>query len=91
VEYSATPLDDPANDQAADRLVVELQSANLGARRIDSRRSDTFADGPTDAGLIVVFQDGFQSFEEARAHCNDPQVRDLAPLCIASPPVQQQQ
>jgi hypothetical protein len=91
VEYSATPLDDPANDQAADRLVVELQTADVGARRIDSRRSDTFADGPNDAGLIVVFQDGFQSFEEARAHCNDPQVRDIAPLCIASPPVQQQQ
>jgi hypothetical protein len=90
VEYSATPLDDPANQQAAEQLVANLQAADINARLIDSRQSETFRDGLNDLGLNIVFQDGFESVDAARAHCNDPQVRELAPLCAASPPVQQQ-
>ncbi|HSK96996.1 MAG TPA: fibronectin type III domain-containing protein, partial [Euzebyales bacterium] len=84
VIYGSFPLNDQVQQNAAQQLVADLQAIGTPAQLVDSRQSDTFSDGLNDVGLLVVFQDGFASFEEARVECD--QRRQLAPTCNAFPP-----
>lgn len=82
VLYNVFPVDDPANELAAQEMVASLQAAGTPAELADSRDFEVFSDGLN--GLWVVYRDGFASQQEAIAHCNE--VRTIAPRCFAVPP-----
>jgi len=85
VVYNSFPLADAAAATAPQELLAALQSAGAaGVRMEDSRGSLAVPDGPGDAGLVVVFKDGFASEAEARAECEE--FRAVAGFCIARPP-----
>jgi hypothetical protein len=75
-----TPIDDQAAQSLAFQKVAELQQAGINAEPIDSRQSQRLPDGT--AGLWVIYQDGFETLEDARAECDAH--LDVAPECYAT-------
>jgi hypothetical protein len=74
-----TAVDDPPTQGQADEDTARLQQAGAQPVLINSLQSQRLPDGPNGAGLWVILQDGFATYDDAFAECEAH--RDVAPQC----------